>query len=72
MVLEEDTEEDTEEVVMSAALLRIVKHGYSVSWFKHRVFPYLGPNVKDTIDLLMHHCGPLSKFKVYQIESFHE
>jgi hypothetical protein len=36
---------------MAAALLRIVKHGYSLSWFKHRVFPYLGPNVKDTIEL---------------------
>jgi hypothetical protein len=45
------TTSDTEEVVMTAALLRIVKHGYSLSWFKQRVFPYLGPNVKDTIEL---------------------
>jgi hypothetical protein len=36
---------------MTAALLRIVKHGYSLSWFKHWIFPYLGPNVKDTIEL---------------------
>ena len=43
--------ETGEEVVMTAALLRIVKHGYSVPWFKQRVFPYLGPNTKDTIEL---------------------
>ena len=45
MVLEEDT------VTRMTALLRIVKHGYSLSWFKHWIFPYLGPNVKDTIEL---------------------
>ena len=40
-----------EEVIMTAALRRIVKHGYSLSWFKQRVFRYLGPNAKDTIEL---------------------
>ena len=45
LVLEEDT------VTRMTALLRIVKHGYSLSWFKHRVFPYLGPNQKEIIQL---------------------
>ena len=38
-------------VTRMTALLRIVKHGYSLSWFKHRVFPYLGPNQKEIIQL---------------------
>ena len=45
MVLEAAT------VTRMTALLRIVKHGYSLSWFKHRVFPYLGPNQKEIIQL---------------------
>ena len=48
---EQTTNSDTEEVVVSAALLRIVNHGYSLSWFKHRVFPYLGPKQEDIIQL---------------------
>jgi hypothetical protein len=48
---EQTTNSDTEEVVMTPALLRIVNHGYSLSWFKHRVFPYLGPKQEDIIQL---------------------
>ena len=44
-------EEEVKVAMMTPALLRIVKHGYSLSWFKQRVFPYLGPNIKDTIEL---------------------
>ena len=48
---EQTTNSDTEEVVVSAALLRIVKHGYSLSWFKHWIFPYLGLKQQDIIQL---------------------
>jgi hypothetical protein len=41
----------TSKKVIMTALLRIVNHGYSLSWFKHRIFPYLGLNIKDTIEL---------------------
>ena len=42
-------EEDN--VTRMTALLRIVKHGYSLSWFKHWIFPYLGPKQHDIIQL---------------------